>query len=55
VAGKKGVKTKFLKDSPPKIKITFANTTKGFTAEDFENFKPIFELIERIINEKPSA
>lgn len=52
VAGKEGVEIKFLKDKFDKI--DFANKTKGFTAEDFKNFKPIFELIERIINEKPS-
>lgn len=40
-------------------KSDFANAIEDdaiFTSEeDFKNFKPIFELIERIINEKPSA
>jgi hypothetical protein len=30
-------------------KITFANKTKDFAAEDFTNFKPLFEKIEEIL------
>jgi hypothetical protein len=37
-------------------KSKFAESTKDFAEEDFENFEPIFDLINRVINEteKPS-
>jgi predicted ATPase len=34
---------------PDNQKINFANSTISFTALDFENFKPIFETIEKIL------
>ena len=37
-------------------KSEFAKSTKDFTKEDFKNFIPIFDLINRVIDEteKPS-
>ncbi len=34
-------------------KMEFAKSTQSFTAEDFENFRAIFELINKIISESP--
>ncbi len=41
------------KDTDKKSK--FAESTKDFAEEDFENFEPIFDLIKKIISETEAS